>query len=184
MSRNARAESRTKDEAEEFWSSILPPPCSDFSRARDRSNRTRVRSQAQPGGIRPLSRATLRANLVARRAADFAVWVDEALLGKASLENPDTSYLWSYARKNFGPTKRWKDTRMSYCRFGKRYKKNTRFRSWNLNLSSLAKKCTRKGGKNTCGQVEHAKLEGKGKQPLLRSIRRSSVMPTPGAWSS
>ena len=110
-----------------------------------------------------MKRSTLRANIVARRAADFAVWVEDELQGRASLENPDTSYLWVYARKNFGSPKRWKDFRLSYCRYGKRYKKNTRFRAWKLNLHRLQKMCTKKGGKNTCGRPEHEKLEGSAK---------------------
>ena len=136
----------------------VAPPCSDVSRACDRSHRTHVRSLAQPGGISPVKRSTLRANLVTRRATDFAVWVDEEFQGKASLDNPDTSYQWVYARRNFGSSKRWKDVRLSYSRYGKRYKKSTRFRTWKLDLHSLDNLCTRKGGKNTCDIHEHEKL--------------------------
>ena len=55
----------------------LAPPCSTFSRARDRSHRTRVRSMRQPSGIRPVSRNIIQANTVARRAAEFAVWAEQ-----------------------------------------------------------------------------------------------------------
>ena len=44
----------------------VAPPCASFSRARDRSYRTRLRSSAQPGGLYPEDPTTVLGNAIAR----------------------------------------------------------------------------------------------------------------------
>ena len=101
----------------------LVPPCSTFSRARDRPRRTRVRSMRQPGGNLPGSRTIIQANTVARRAAEFAVWANNELKAAVSLEQSDKSYMWTYARHSLGDPRRYQDTRLSYCMYGRPYKR-------------------------------------------------------------
>ena len=48
------------------------PPCSTFSRARDRSSATRLRSREFPQGLARLASKTHEANLIARHCLDLA----------------------------------------------------------------------------------------------------------------
>ena len=50
----------------------LAPPCSTFSKARDRNSRTRVRTWAQPGGIKPRSKKVKHGNRIAKACILFA----------------------------------------------------------------------------------------------------------------
>jgi len=50
----------------------LAPPCSTFSRAWNRSARTRLRTAAQPQGLEPLSAKVLDANVIAKASAELA----------------------------------------------------------------------------------------------------------------
>ena len=69
----------------------LAPPCSTFTRARDRSRETRVRSFDYPEGIPPLPDEIVYGNAVAKRALDLAAWANRELGAVSSVENPDTS---------------------------------------------------------------------------------------------
>ena len=75
----------------------LAPPCSTFSRARDRRADTRLRSMEHPQGIPPLTEEVKYANAVAKRALELACWANRELGAVASVENPDGSYLWAAA---------------------------------------------------------------------------------------
>ena len=68
----------------------LAPPCSSFSRARDRRQNTRLRSFRAPEGLHA-SAEVIKANNVAKRAARLASWAHEELQAVVTLENPDTS---------------------------------------------------------------------------------------------
>ena len=72
------------------------PPCSTFSRARCRSGKTRLRSSAFPQGLPRFARYTRTANLIARNTLDFAEWLVRDLGAAVSLENPKSSFLWSF----------------------------------------------------------------------------------------
>ena len=79
---------------EKLWLVIhLAPPCATFSKARDRSWRTRVRTQSQPAGIKPIPWKVRNANTVAKHAILFARWAVETLGATVTLENPFFSYL-------------------------------------------------------------------------------------------
>ena len=47
---------------------------------------------------------------------------------------------------------------MSYCRYGKAYQKNTRFRIWGKCLAILGKLCSKKKGVLACGHKKHKNL--------------------------
>ena len=80
----------------------MAPPCSTFSRARDRSDATKLRSLEHPAGDErdPL---TAEANLIARNAYQLLLWsVERGCM--ATLENPADSYIWGYYEQLFGPS--------------------------------------------------------------------------------
>ena len=73
----------------ERWSKVahplivhFAPPCSTFSRARDRSRKTKVRSRMRPGGLHPVPDFVKEANEIAevtyelamKAAHDFGAW--------------------------------------------------------------------------------------------------------------
>ena len=113
----------------------LAPPCSTFSKAKDRSWRTRVRSRAQPIGIPPRSKKVKDANKIAKECILFARWAWKELGATVVMENPDHSYIWLYGIPFFGNHRNYKDVRMSYCMYGTEYKKPTRFRVWGTTTS-------------------------------------------------
>ena len=80
----------------------LAPPCSTFSKARDRHFKTRVRSQANPGGFWPRQKKVREANVIAKRAIEVARWMHDELGAHVSFENPDQSYMWLYGARWFG----------------------------------------------------------------------------------
>ncbi len=73
----------------------LAPPCSTFSRARDRSRKTSLRSSRRPHGIAP-GPEVLAGNAVALRAARLAVFAVTECGASVSMENPAISYLWPF----------------------------------------------------------------------------------------
>jgi hypothetical protein len=73
------------------------PPCSTFSRARDRAAVTRLRSTESPEGSTDLdayqrSQVT-EANEVALQTLDLAIWAAKELSAVITLENPAGSYM-------------------------------------------------------------------------------------------
>ena len=66
--------------------------------------------------------------------------------------------MWLFGLPWFGSPRTIKDVRMSYCRFGKKYKKDTWFRVWGNNFGQLSRLCTRTRGNNTFGNAEHKHL--------------------------
>ena len=107
----------------------LAPPCSTFSRARDRSKATCLRSSSQPEGLSSLSPSQKidveRANRIARHAWELAEWASKELRAVVCLENPRMSYIWDYyATISSSSTQRWKDVLLSQCQFGTTYRKD------------------------------------------------------------
>ena len=136
------------------------PPCSTFSRARDRSWRTRLRSSARPQGLFGKGAACKKANLIARNTLDLIEWAVDELYAKVTLENPETSYLWSYL--DFREDLWYEDVVFSPCMFGGETFKPTKVRSWGWRPSRLDRKCKLVGGTFTCGRTKaepHVTLE-------------------------
>jgi hypothetical protein len=79
----------------------LAPPCSTFSRARDRSSTTKLRSSSHPAGLAWLNKeqelVADEANRIAEHALDFAAWAAKVLGAVVSFENPSGSYIWPFA---------------------------------------------------------------------------------------
>ena len=87
----------------------LAPPCATFSRARDRSRRTRLRSNLCPEGLASKTDETKEANQVARRAYQLAVWAADELGAMVSMENPRRSYLWNFLDRFKVSESEWRD---------------------------------------------------------------------------
>ena len=140
-------------------SSTWARPALPFSRARDRSFRTRLRSTAQPWGLFQHPTSQL-GNIFAYRSA-FAVRVFLELGGSGSIENPASSYLWQVLDELLEGLE-CTDTFYHQCRFGSPFKKPTRLRVWgDLDLSALGRTCSPPlavGGKHTCGRRYHEEL--------------------------
>jgi site-specific DNA-cytosine methylase len=141
----------------------LAPPCSTFSRARDRSSATRLRSTWHPAGFPWLDpeRADMadEANQIAWLAFDFAVWAAKALDAVVSLENPSGSYIWPWStlHAEFSESA-FEDAVVSQCLFGAPYRKDTKFRLWNAKASALEHRCTKSAEGHTCGTHRHCVL--------------------------
>ena len=140
----------------------LAPPCSTFSRARDRSEQTKVRSKNRVAGILPVSDEIQAANRIALRAWDLAVWLADSLNAKVSLENPQSSYLWEFLDQE-GTPHAYEDVTVSMCRYGADYNKDTRLRWLNGKLDGLDLRCSIRRGCNTCGK-KHLRLGFEGEQ--------------------
>jgi hypothetical protein len=101
----------------------LAPPCSTFSRARDRSRATKLRSSLHPAGIPNLNKeqqATVEeGNAVAKNAFEVAEWASKSLDAVVSLENPASSYMWLYFAQLLGARKAlFEDAVVSQCFYG------------------------------------------------------------------
>ena len=114
------------------------PPCSTFSRARDRSWRTRLRSTERPQGLAGRGGQCRVANLVARNTLDLLEWSVRELGAVASLENPEASYLWLYL--DFSADLVFQDATFSPCMFGADVRKPTKVRCWGWFPEALVRK--------------------------------------------
>ena len=92
------------------------PPCATFSRARDRSSRTKLRSIDHPDGIPPIGEEVKNANQVAARTLALVEWVAQELKAAITIENPAGSYLWSWWETEVR-VKSFRDLTLSQCRF-------------------------------------------------------------------
>ena len=139
----------------------LAPPCSTFSRARDRGRRTRLRSRDHPEGLPGKRLQVKEANAIADTAWDLARWAaDQGML--VSLENPRSSYLWEFVERSGDSGEGWHDVTLSQCRFGAPYQKPTILRCWNWRPEKLEKTCVLRDGTFTCGRSQqdgHETLE-------------------------
>ena len=95
---------------------------------------------------------------MAKQSIIFARWAHDVLGATVTFENPDRSYMWIFGLPWYGSPRTYSDARMSYCRYGRKYKKDTRFRVWGRSFMRIAKLCTRSHGKLSCGQAEHKHL--------------------------
>ena len=106
----------------------LAPPCSTFSRARDRSWKTRLRSKDRPQELPGYGPWCNSANRVARHSLELAEFAHEKLKASVSMENPHASYIWSY----LAPAEQlsYRDVVYSPCTLGGSFRKPTRLRCW------------------------------------------------------
>ena len=123
----------------------IAPPCHTFSRAKDRSGRTRVRSREKPDGLEPASWEVIEANVIARNAYSLARWAREELKAFVSMENPESSYLWLVVSDLDQASDKYSDVVFSPCCFGADVQKHTKLRCWGWLPSSLSRKCTVQG---------------------------------------
>ena len=123
----------------------LAPPCATFSRARDRSSRTRLRSGKFPDGLPACKSLVEEANKVAEQAYDLATWAAEELGAVVSMENPRNSYLWDFVAGLPQTNDEYHDVLFCSCRFGECFQKPTRLRCWNWNPTKLGKMCSLEG---------------------------------------
>ena len=131
------------------------PPCSTFSRARDRSSRTRLRSPSSPQGIDPEEPKTKNGNEIARLTGLSIKYLTSQLGACGSLEQPAASYMLPFL-DNEGLLGCSGQVYLNQCRFGRPYKKPTVFLTFGgLDLSPLAKVCR---GQTTCGRPFHMRL--------------------------
>ena len=70
-----------------------------FSRARDRSLRTRLRATQRPQGLPGKVAECRSANLIVRNVARVVKWAADELDAIISIENPASSYLWIFWEK-------------------------------------------------------------------------------------
>ena len=105
------------------------PPCSTFSRARDRSVRTRLRSATYPEGLYGDDRKTEEANEVAKNTALSIRFLVSQPGACGTLEQPASSYMMSYLDK-VGLLDEHRELLLHQCRFGRPYRKPTAF--WSL----------------------------------------------------
>ena len=140
----------------------LAPPCATFSRARDRSIRTRLRNKWYPEGLPGKETQTREANGIARRAYKLACWAADELGAKVTLENPRKSYLWQFVSKFDSADTVYSDLHFSPCLHGASYQKPTTLRCWNWKPAKLEGVCSLSGGVFTCGRTQaegHTVLE-------------------------
>ena len=146
----------------------VAPPCSSFSRARDRSHSTRLRSLDKPQGWYEQDKATMDGNAIAlhtAQAVDFLVHVCGA---SGSWEQPASSYMFPYLEhmQAFGELA-FEDIILHQCRYGRPWKKPTIFRVFgDFRPKALGKLCKfdKTSGLHTCGWDHHEEL-GFGKVP-------------------
>ena len=137
------------------------PPCATFSRARDRSVRTRLRSTLHPEGIPPIKPRALEGNRIAASAALCIQFLVNECGAQGTLENPALSYLWPFLEQTQILAKLdVQETIFHQCRFGAPYKKPTRLWCFGgFSAASLGKVCVWAGSKFSCGRTAHATLE-------------------------
>jgi hypothetical protein len=129
----------------------LAPPCSTFSRARDRSWKTRLRSKDRPQGPPSCGPWCSTANKVARHSLELAEFAHGELKAVVTLENPHSSYLWGY----LAPTEMlpYRDVVYSPCALGGSLRKPTRVRCWGWYPARLQAACNVLGDSFTCGRL-------------------------------
>ena len=133
----------------------VAPPCSTFSRARDRSTRTRLRSAASPQGLFPAEEKTHEANEVARSTALSIRFLVSQLGASGTLEQPASSYLMSFLDVE-GLLGDHSQVILHQCRFGRTHRKPTVFLIFGeLDLSALALTCS---PTHSCGRKFHTRL--------------------------
>ena len=134
----------------------VAPPCSSFSRARDRSARTKLRSAEFPGGIKS-TQVGENGNTIARRTAELVVYLVNDLEARGSWEQPVGSYMLKYLDEigALDGVERGEFV-LHQCRYGRAYKKPTVFYTFGgLKLPSLSRRCT---STDSCSRKYHLQL--------------------------
>ena len=119
----------------------MAPPWNTFSRARDRSARTRLRSLAEPWGVRPRSSLVEEANGIARASAAFAHWLAATLGASVFIENPSRSYLWELEDFMELLDAGFTDTVFDVCQYGGAHLKPTRLRCFPAPPQNMGRAC-------------------------------------------
>ena len=157
------------------WGVHLATPCNSLSHARDRGAiRTlgstsqgwpgRLRNKAEPWGINAVTLTgdrlcILAGNKLAKFSAallELALWFRIAI----SIENPDTSWLWSLPpMKRLARRPEYSEARSHFCAFGARWRKPTRVAGFHIDLTILDRRCH---GRCICeySQKPHMVLSG------------------------
>ena len=122
----------------------VAPPCATFSRARDRSHRTRLRSSALPGGWYPNDPRTQEGNTIARHTALSVNFLVNELGAAGTWEQPAGSYMFPYLeQQNILTAVPDRVVLLHQCKFGRPWKKPTTFSCFGgLRLRALDKRCT------------------------------------------
>ena len=106
----------------------VAPPCSTFSRARDRGARTRLRTPASPQGIQPNERRTEEGNRIARATADLVTYLATELDAREYWEQPCGSYMLPFLDGEGALDQIERSAVILHqCRFGAPYQKPTTF---------------------------------------------------------
>ena len=147
----------------------MAPPCTSFSRARDRSGRTRLRTRARPEGLYVDDPATVNGNLIARLTAESVAYLVDSLGATGTWEQPDGSYMWPYL-DHIGILAHLprEDLLLHQCRFGRPFRKPTIFATFGPFVpKELAKTCSSKPGRPSCGCWSWSTPQ---RSPLLQAI--------------
>ena len=93
---------------------VHPPRATllDILQSPGQKQQNRVRTWAQPGGIKPRSQKVRHGNKIAKACILFAKWAWQELGATVVMENPGQSYIWLYGRPYFGSRKAFKDVRL------------------------------------------------------------------------
>ena len=123
----------------------MAPPCSSFSRARDRSRATRLRSLANPEGLYPGELKTMTGNQIAQQTLASLKYLVGELAARGTVEQPAGSYLMPYWEKLGLDGLEFETKLLHQCRYGRPYKKPTCFFVFgDFKIDTLSKTC---GGK-------------------------------------
>ena len=135
----------------------VAPPCASFSRARDRSHRTRLRCLAHPAGWFPDDMTTVYGNNVARNTARVVNYLLDNFSAAGSWEQPLGSYMFPYLESIDALQHEPSNTIVLHqCRFGRPFRKPTVFACFGgLRLHSLDRRCT---PSHSCGRPWHQTL--------------------------
>ena len=135
----------------------VAPPCSTFSRARDRNARTKLRSSAYPGGLYPSDQATKEGNHIALNTARSVNFLVNRLGASGTWEQPVGSYMFPFLDSIDALEVEPSDQVMLHqCKFGRPYKKPTVFACFgDIRLPSLDRRCTKS---SPCSRNYHVTL--------------------------
>ena len=144
---------RLKDKVEKGARFVLhfAPPCSTFSRARDRGRATRLRSPEFPQGLPEHAERVRVANELAVNTMLLTKFAVEECKAVVTIENPARSYFWPFVDATCQDMPSHQDVVLSQCRFGTPWKKDTRFRSYGAFPKELDKQCSMRRSTWTCG---------------------------------
>ena len=134
-------------------------------RARNRSDRSRVRSVASPWGVAPVTPAVARDNALVRNVIELIVACVGHSLGSCTIEGPADGFLWALLDEQVPGSYEFHDVEFSACMFGSPARRTARLRTFGtLCLAPLAQICTSSPQGHACGRSSHFTF-GVGGQP-------------------